>query len=48
MPQATPGRRSEAPAALTTTAGCASEIGNAVGRLVYATVREAAATQHEP
>lgn len=29
-------------------AGCASEIGNAVGRLVYATVREAAATQHEP
>ncbi|EXX85038.1 adenosylcobinamide amidohydrolase, partial [Paenibacillus darwinianus] len=28
-------------------AGSASEIGNAVGRLVYATVHEASATQHE-
>ena len=29
-------------------AGCASEIGNALGRLVYAAVAEAVRTQHEP
>jgi len=29
-------------------AGCASEIGNAIGRLVYEAVAEAVRTQHEP